>query len=752
MKETTTKTISCAQKMPVKGRSKFKSALRIGLAGLFLALSVLIPSGLLAQPCVTPGPVTASPDTVCLGDSSALVAISTGNIINWYDAASGGNLLGSTASGGNFMVTPTGMTTYWAEALGIASDSIVFSHTGTMQTFTVPSGVTSLTIVASGAQGATAADRSNTNGLGGLGGSATGVLTVVPGQILNVYVGGQGQQSGAGGFNGGGTGGFGTAGSSCVGGPAGGGGGASDVRVGGTALTDRVIVAAGGGGAGRDYCNGSCQPCGCGGAGGGAGGLIGLNGAAAFNCGFSYPGSGVNFGGGASGSGGGTAGPQDAGGANVGTAGTSGVGGNGSAGQYDVAGGGGGGGYFGGGGGGGAGNGSGVGGGGGGGGASYLGTLTSASTATGVRVGDGEIKFIWAGSACTASTRTSVTVTIDSAGPSIACPANITAVAGATCATTVNFNTPVGVDNCPGVTTTQIGGFPSGVSYFVGTMTNIYVTTDATGAVDSCSFTVTVTDTVAPTATCQPITLYLDATGSASVVAGDVDNGSIDNCSNITLSTDILTVDCDEMPSTDVVLTATDISGNTASCTTQILVMDTVAPTAVCQSFTLYLSQGGAGLLLPTDVGSGSSDPCGILAMSVTPSTFSLGDVGANNVVLTVTDSSANSSSCTATVTVVDSFAVGIKDPMGSGISFSASPNPTTGHVEVMIDCPVCLVGEAIELKLWNASGQLLVSKELTTHSRTMSAGFDLSSYASGNYVLSMEVDGKVLQQKVLKY
>ena len=55
-------------------------------------------------------------------------------------------------------------------------------------------------------------------------------------------VGGQGAGHDAGGFNGGGSadgsGGF-------------GGGGASDIRIGGTALTDRVLVAGGGGGAAR---------------------------------------------------------------------------------------------------------------------------------------------------------------------------------------------------------------------------------------------------------------------------------------------------------------------------------------------------------------------------------------------------------------------------------------------------------------------------------------------------------------------
>ncbi len=277
-------------------------------------------------------------------------------------------------------------------AVAFAQDT--FNYTGGMQTFVVPPGVTEIQVEVWGAEGAAAADRLP-NEPGGLGGYASGTLSVSPGQVLNIFVGGQGDSNGAGGFNGGGPGGNGSAGSGCSGGPAGGGGGATDVRLAGTALSDRVIVAGGGGGSGRDYCNGGCQPCGCGGGGGGAGGLNGVDGSPAFNCGFSYPGAGINFGGGSTQIAGGIGGPEDGGGANVGTDGSVGQGGTGSSGNYDVAGGGGGGGYYGGGGGGGAANGSGVGGGGGGGGSSYIGGVSAGTTQTGVRSADGQVVFTY---------------------------------------------------------------------------------------------------------------------------------------------------------------------------------------------------------------------------------------------------------------------------------------------------------------------------------------------------------------------
>jgi hypothetical protein len=268
-----------------------------------------------------------------------------------------------------------------------------FNATGAQQTFVVPCGITSVTIAAYGGQGANAQDRLPSGHTGGLGGSANGTLAVTPGATLYINVGQQGS-GGTGGWNGGATGGTSTAGTSCSGGPAGGGGGMSDVRVGGTALTNIVITAAGGGGSGRDYCNGTCQPCGCGGGSGGGGGATGTAGGAAYNCGYGDPGSSVNGGKGGTQSAGGAGGTGDGTGA-AGTTGTQGVGGGGAAGAYDVAGGGGGGGYYGGGGGGSASSGSGVGGGGGGGGASYVGGVTSSSTSAGVQSGDGKITITW---------------------------------------------------------------------------------------------------------------------------------------------------------------------------------------------------------------------------------------------------------------------------------------------------------------------------------------------------------------------
>jgi len=137
--------------------------------------------------------------------------------------------LGSAASSGSASAAPTSTT---------------FSCTGAAQSWTVPAGVTSITVDAWGAAGGAA------NTSGGLGGHAsTTNVPVTPGEVLQINVGCHGQDGGSGpasgGFGGGAPGG--TVTISLTGA---GGGGASDIRSGAFGLANRLVVAGGGGGGG----------------------------------------------------------------------------------------------------------------------------------------------------------------------------------------------------------------------------------------------------------------------------------------------------------------------------------------------------------------------------------------------------------------------------------------------------------------------------------------------------------------------
>jgi hypothetical protein len=140
-----------------------------------------------------------------------------------------------------------------------------------MQTFTVPPSVSFISVEIAGSAGGTYGES-----FPGYGARVQAILSVIPGTVLKLFIGGQGGHSNyntlaAGGWNGGGNS-YGRTTS---------GGGASDIRIGGTTLANRVIVAGGGGGYYWSGCNQK----------GGDGGLYGTDGSG--NCGIYHGGGGV---------------------------------------------------------------------------------------------------------------------------------------------------------------------------------------------------------------------------------------------------------------------------------------------------------------------------------------------------------------------------------------------------------------------------------------------------------------------------
>ncbi len=207
--------------------------------------------------------------------------------------------------------------------------TINFTFTGDYYSWTIPRTGT-YTLQLWGAAGGSITSLYPT--VGGMGGYVSGAYNFTSGQVIHVYPGGKASDQAGnhpyssctavpGGWNGGG--GTNTAGNAT------GGGGASDIRLGGTALSNRIAVAGGGGGSGWTYSRG--------GAGGGTTGGSGTS--------SNYAGTGAA---GGTQSAGGTAGTSGAGCTR--TAGSLGLGGTGSG--NSAGGGGGGGGYYGGGGGG----------------------------------------------------------------------------------------------------------------------------------------------------------------------------------------------------------------------------------------------------------------------------------------------------------------------------------------------------------------------------------------------------------------
>ena len=180
---------------------------------------------------------------------------------------------------------------------------------------------------------------------------------------------------------------------------------------------------------------------------------------------------------------------------------------------------------------------------------------------------------------------------------------------------------------------------------------------DAAGNITSCVAVVTVEDMIAPEAICQNITVALNSSGVANITAAMLDGGSTDACGIQGATIDITSFDCSNIGLNIVTLTVTDTSGNTNSCTAEVLVEDTLAPTAICQDITVELGPDGTVTISSADIDNGSSDNCGEVTYEVTPTTFDCSNIGSNIVNLLVFDSNGLASECFATVTVLDTAA-----------------------------------------------------------------------------------------------
>jgi hypothetical protein len=202
-------------------------------------------------------------------------------------------------------------------------------------------------------------------------------------------------------------------------------------------------------------------------------------------------------------------------------------------------------------------------------------------------VGLTTVTYVFQDAAGNGATCTFDVTVSDTENPAITCPANISQGTDAgSCNAVVTYTAPVGTDNCPGAVTTQTGGLPSGSTFPIGTTTNTFQVTDAAGHTSSCSFTVTVTDNIAPTITCPAdINVYEQPTGSGNADVTVPVPATGDNCGVASVTNDKTgTNDASgsyPLGTTTVVYTVTDIYSNVTTCSFDVTVEVCPVPGAI---------------------------------------------------------------------------------------------------------------------------------------------------------------------------
>lgn len=177
---------------------------------------------------------------------------------------------------------------------------------------------------------------------------------------------------------------------------------------------------------------------------------------------------------------------------------------------------------------------------------------------------------------------------------------------------------------------------------------------------DTCSFTLTVLDTVSPEMTCRDTTLILDNMGIAFLNPVDLLHSFTDNCDSIPDSLVISQqeFDINDIGQHQVTLQAFDASGNKTSCQSTVTIQSPPVnqpPVAVCDTLVLYVDDQCNTQMESLDLGMNSYDPDGD---SITITHYPAGPyLPGDHLIETVVSDGLLADTCVALLIVIDTLA-----------------------------------------------------------------------------------------------
>ncbi|RAU81966.1 NHL domain-containing protein [Pontibacter arcticus] len=162
---------------------------------------------------------------------------------------------------------------------------------------------------------------------------------------------------------------------------------------------------------------------------------------------------------------------------------------------------------------------------------------------------------------------------------------------------------------------------------------------------------VTVEDNVAPVVTAQNLTIELDANGQATITANQLNNGSTDACGIKSVKASKTAFNCTNTGENQVILTVIDNSGNKATATVTVTVLDKIAPSITAPAAVVVNVDAGKNTASEVVLGTPVTvDNCSVAKVeNDAPAIF---PTGTTTVTWTVTDASGNTETATQLVTV----------------------------------------------------------------------------------------------------
>jgi hypothetical protein len=268
-----------------------------------------------------------------------------------------------------------------------------------------------------------------------------------------------------------------------------------------------------------------------------------------------------------------------------------------------------------------------------------------------------------------------VTIT-DNEAPELICPSAITVnTDSGVCGVQLTLDATTATDNC-GIAsiTNDLTAGGANVSFFfpVGITSIEYTATDVNGNTATCETTVTVTDTEAPLLTCTQEVLQAVDEGVTQFFVNVPIAIATDNCDqNLSISNSFNTGGGNasgiyQTGTTQVIYTTQDVAGNSATCTTTVLVIEQFGINCP-QNIQVFADAGvcNAAVTIPLATLTGGVPPFSISNNFTGGGANASGTypVGVTPVIFTATDGDNETATCTLTVTVIDNQAPVITCP-----------------------------------------------------------------------------------------
>ena len=155
---------------------------------------------------------------------------------------------------------------------------------------------------------------------------------------------------------------------------------------------------------------------------------------------------------------------------------------------------------------------------------------------------------------------------------------------------------------------------------------------DVNGNSATCTANVTVQDVTPPVVRTKNISAYLNETGTVSITAADVDDGSSDECGSVLLGINKTVFSCDDKGPNLVILTVTDANGNAVSGSAIVNVIDNTPPTINAVSASPTSLWPSDRKMKPVTISASVSDNCPATTWQVSAVTIKAGEFENDNV------------------------------------------------------------------------------------------------------------------------